>query len=136
MTGYHKLHNEVGRWAIRIDGKEVYQVGDCASWKYQYSSSDFGKTDVQTTKGMHDRDDLLRSLKEYLSLSIDKSVGAPDVVIRSLAILDGRLGRRRLYSMNTRETDHPLMKLCMSLRLETEGMKTKIGMPNEDARPE
>ena len=64
MTGYHKLHNEVGRWAIRIDGKEVYQVGDCASWKYQYSSSEFGKTDDQTTKGMHDRDDLLRSLKE------------------------------------------------------------------------
>jgi hypothetical protein len=31
MTGYHKLHNEVGRWAIRIDGKEVYQVGDCES---------------------------------------------------------------------------------------------------------
>ncbi len=126
MTGYHKTHNEAGRWAIRVDGKEIFKTDDWKSWKYKYHTEDKLENNVQE-KGLHERDDLLQSLREYLALSIDKAMESPDIVIKSLAILDRRVGKRKLTNMNIKDTEHALIKQCAKLRLESEGIQISCG---------
>ena len=131
MTGYHAKHNEIGRWAFRVDGTEVYDVGDLTSWGSNPVSVDpalsrqEGERDLRQ-KGLHDRDSLLESLREYLSLDIDAAHNSPDVVIRSLAILDRRTGKKRLRTLISVPIGHPLMRRCLELRCEAENIHMRL----------
>lgn len=129
MTGYHKFHNEVGRWAVKIDGEEVFGVGDCESWKYKHDERGSLKEQDHISKGFHERDDLLHSLKEFMSLPIDMALESNDVIIRSLSVLDKRIGKRRLKTLRIHDTDHDLVRRCLLLRRECE--EKKSGPPNK-----
>jgi hypothetical protein len=73
--------------------------------------------------------DYHRLLWDSLALSIDDASGSEAVLIRALAMLDRRLGKRRLRAFRLRDNEHPLVRQFYLLRCESEGIKPA----NEDA---
>ena len=127
MTGYHGTHNEAGRWSIQIDGVEIAGAGDRNSWQ---SNRARGNSDVSweegdaevRSKGLHDRNSVLHSLREYLNLSIEDAHDSPDALIRSLAILDHRTGKARLQELRSSLLSTPLEERCLKFRCDAEGI--------------
>ncbi|AVV83514.1 hypothetical protein SPWS13_1721 [Shewanella putrefaciens] len=55
-------------------------------------------------------------------LTIDESISSEDPLIQSLAMLDKRLGKRRLKSIDQAKL-HSLAKKLLTVRLESEGVR-------------
>jgi hypothetical protein len=140
MTGYHFSHNEVGRWAVVIDGEEAGGIGEITSWQNNRWFKEPGITQEEAAgelraKGLHTRDHFVDALREYLSLPIEKALDSPDVVIRSLAILDSRTGKRRLRAICERGIDHTLERQCLALRCEADGVRAGAACTMKKAKP-
>jgi len=65
------------------------------------------------------------SLAEYLTLALDDALASDDLVHRALAVLDGRLGKRRLQSFPLRADESPLVRRLLDLRCEAEGVRRR-----------
>lgn len=65
---------------------------------------------------------LNRALFVSLSLSIDEMLRSENGVIRALAMLDSRLGKRRLRSLVLSDGALPLERTLYALRCEAEGI--------------
>jgi hypothetical protein len=56
------------------------------------------------------------SIHEYPSLSLAEALESDDFVHRALAMLDRRLGQRRLASLELRADEHPLVSQLLEFR--------------------
>ena len=65
--------------------------------------------------------DLPAAAWEYLNLSIDDAMASENTVIRALAMLDKRLGRRRLVTLDP-SSETPLVATLLRFRLEVAGL--------------
>jgi len=72
-------------------------------------------------KGEFSRADFLDACREFISMNIDEALKSDNPVIRAFAMLDRRLGKRRLKLID-RENLHPLVSKCLNFRLECEGI--------------
>jgi len=61
-------------------------------------------------------------LHDYLRLPITAALTAPDPVMRGLAVLDSRVGKRRLRLLAAHPDEHPLVRVFVALRCEAEGV--------------
>lgn len=111
LTRYHKVHNSYGRAAILLDGKELVCFSwiemirkECAVnevWQQDRSQSNLGLYD--TMKPQWDANctycdcDFLNSVLEFRNLSIQDALNSDDYIIKILAILDKRIGKRTLH---------------------------------------
>jgi hypothetical protein len=129
VTRYKDSHDEAGRWALRIGGKEVGGIGDYSSegrfWDLKETGEFSDKycrdiNKVQTEAGSHDLVLFNDSLYNYLNLTINDAIQSKDIVIKSLAMLDKRLGKRRLREIVIDESWYPLVKECFNYRCEME----------------
>lgn len=69
------------------------------------------------------RQDVYEACWSYVhNLTIDESISSEDPLIQSLAMLDKRLGKRRLKSIDQAKL-HPLAKKLLTVRLESEGVR-------------
>jgi hypothetical protein len=75
-----------------------------------------------TQRGFFFRQTFVAALVEYLNLPIDKAILSPNVIIRSIAMFDRRLGKRRLATMRFSEDENPLVKSFYAIRCEAEGI--------------
>ena len=73
--------------------------------------------------------DFTRALYEYLNLSIDAALVSDNPVIRSLAVLDKRFGKRRLIEYDD-SAEHPLVRMLYQFRCKAEGLNTTPEQPN------
>ena len=58
----------------------------------------------------------------YSSLSIEEALSSENVIIRAYAMLDRRLGKRRLKELKFNENTHPLILDFYKIRCEVEGI--------------
>jgi hypothetical protein len=65
--------------------------------------------------------DFMKACWNYLQLNIQEAIENENPIIQSLAMVDKRLGKRRLAEININQL-HPLTKLFLSIRLQTENM--------------
>lgn len=94
LTRYHTVHNAYGRAAIRMDGREIVYF----AWPAIYRQES----------------DLRRLWEETSQWSYD------DPIIRILAILDRRVGRRTLQKIRQQAPDlPPWVRQFYDLRLST-----------------
>ncbi len=63
-----------------------------------------------------------RALWDSLSLSIDDMLHSENGIIRALAMLDRRLGKRRLLALDLPDDELPLVRTLYALRCEAEGI--------------
>jgi len=75
-------------------------------------------------EGEFSRFDLHNCCFEYLNLTVEDCLAHPSPLINLLAVLDRRLGKRRLPTLVERK-HHPLVMRLLEFRLTEEGFKFK-----------
>ena len=129
MTRYHDAHDDEGRLCIRVDGKEYlnscfdnirYQTPD-GVWHWREKAD-------QNEKGLFDNLDVLKALDTYLDeLSLDEALASDNPLIRLFAVLDRRVGKRRLPALAAAmETEPEWLQFFYWLRLDAEGYKPHV----------
>ena len=117
LTRYHKVHDSYGRAAILLDGKELV----CFSWIEQYRqeqqvSAKYAEDGSKGWFALYDELkpawtetctlcewDFLSAVLEFRNLSIQDALNSEDYIVRILAILDKRVGKRTLQKIKQAE---------------------------------
>lgn len=148
VTRYGWTHDEDGRAWVTFDGQEVvnfcfwtfhnryYQLAEeirkiSGTERYR----DLPRQDVDTAgseareilhqQGIFSEDEFLDALRDYLQLSVDDTLQSGNPLVRALAMLDRRLGKRRLQLLRLQGgVEHPVVRQFLGLRLQAEGMES------------
>lgn len=108
LTRYHDVHDAYGRAAVRLDGRELV----CFSWIEMYRqegdvhqkwevTGEWDYTDKVLkekwdSNGTYCEMDFLNAALEFVQMPIDEALVSENYIIRIFAIMDRRVGRRRL----------------------------------------
>ncbi|MBK8983879.1 MAG: hypothetical protein IPM38_16565 [Ignavibacteria bacterium] len=115
---------------ITIDKAEIANFSTSDNFrKFEWDTPDIDKripAEERTEgnaveKGEFSRADFLDACREFSSMKIDEALKSDNPVIRSFAMLDRRLGKRRLKLIDS-ENLHPLVLKCLNFRLECESI--------------
>ena len=134
-TSYSKSPDHEGRAAIRYDGKEVIKGGYYQNWtkaesfpkdeKYERRmSEEFAFMDDTAIKlGVFDQTCFYKAFDEFDNQSIEKSLYSENLLVRIFAVLDRRVGKRKLISMKeTIENEPDTFKEFFAIRMNAEGI--------------
>lgn len=134
---YRKVHDEPGRVWFTFARRQILQLAD-STFEYEYyghvhdmkqlGSSVYEAHDqareITTRKGNFARFDFARALNEYLSLSIDDALESENVLHRALAMIDRRIGKRRLLTIaEAIELENPVVQVLLRVRCDAEGIR-------------
>jgi hypothetical protein len=138
-TRYRSAHDQVGRGSITVDGKEVWSMGSTNFWACEYdmiqkiayeqqlSPADaqiIAKTELEKD-GILSHWDFYETLENYCNTSIDQSIASENILNQSLAVLDSRIGKRRLEKFNA-SACHPMVQYFYNLRCQAEGISLTL----------
>ena len=136
-TRYRKAHDGYGRVAILVDGKEVVNMPFTVEDKgyaevYSHKPSETGKSYAELHQevkikyneaGLFYPGDFGTALDSYLSNPISDSLKSDDWLVRLLAILDRRVGKRTLLKLKSDITQlPPWLQEFYHLRFESESL--------------
>lgn len=111
VTSYSKSPDHEGRAAIRYDGKEIIKGCYWNNWtkahlfpkdeKYQKRMiiNNAFIDDTALKLGVFDQRCFYRAFDEFDNQSIEASLLSEDLIVKIFAILDRRIGKRRLMKM-------------------------------------
>jgi hypothetical protein len=122
------LSSAMTRGWLTWDGEEILNFSTINWLKAAHeiqntSGSTFDATrDYLHEQGDYSRFDFTDALEEYLSLSIGSALQSNNMLIRALAMLDRRVGKRRLKGLQFDTTEYPLVKQLYTLRCAAEGI--------------
>jgi hypothetical protein len=141
MTGYRWNRDREGRAWITVDGAEVHNfctftqwrdaanlADDLAALKSQPSLSDRHEayreaTSILQERGVLSQGQFAQALADYCDLPLEQALESPVMLHRALAVLDRRLGKRRLKVLELRTDEHVLVAKLLALRRESEGLR-------------
>jgi hypothetical protein len=130
-TRYRGAHDEVGRAWVTFDRVEIHSACDLkgrneamkAAGRIQAANPlltsseawDLAWEEVWQA-GHETREQFHQALHASLQLSIDEAMASHDNLVHALAIVDKRLGVRRLRQVAIQEHTHPLAKRLLEIR--------------------
>ena len=133
-------NSSVGRSWVTFDKTQIANFETILSYKnygayYNIATdTDCSKHDIiDNTKrtpelpmerGEFSQFDFMTACWDYLQLNIDEALESENPIIKSIAMVDKRLGKRRLAEINISGL-HPLTKLFLNIRLNVESISTK-----------
>lgn len=130
---YRKSHDREGRIALRLDGSEILQSSYFVRWSARCEAErklrDAGETEhiwarsweEALESGEFDQHDFYRAFAEFDSQPIAESLSAENALVRMLALLDRRTGKRTLEKLRTQiAADQPWLQMIYCLRLAAE----------------
>ena len=137
-TSYSKCPDHEGRAAILLDGKEVIEGSYCEQWSkadllpkdetlQKRLNNEFPFIDETALKyGQFDQRCFYTAFEKFDNQSIEKSLESDDLLVRIFAVLDKRVGKRRLerLSENTDDKDE-IFRRFLHIRMKAEGMSIK-----------
>lgn len=136
VTGYHDRRSVKARSGeITVDGKPVLELSydrfcrESDGWFASVRGDQkfgawVGPSSAETEWSEHQKDEihppqqLGEAMRAYLAMPIEEALLAGNPFIRALAIIDRRVGRRRLESLEIGEGDHSLVREFYRLRME------------------
>ena len=134
-TSYSRSHDHEGRAAIRYNCKEIIKGCYYHNWtkaasfpkdeKYERRiSEEFAFMDDTAIKlGVFDQICFYEAFKEFDNQSIEKSLCSENLLVRIFAVLDRRVGKRKLISMKeTIENEGDTFKEFFAIRMNAEGI--------------
>ena len=132
---YRESHDQEGRAAILLDGKEGISGGYYRNWtvshlfpkddKYEKRiGQEFAFIDDTALKlGVFDQRCFYCAFDEFDNQSIEESLKSEDLIVRIFAILDRRVGKRRLIAMKDMISEESeVFQLFYEIRSKAEGM--------------
>lgn len=134
LTRYHEVHNAYGRAAILLDKRELV----CFSWIEMYRqerdmSELYKRTGKYGDKSLYKKwdesctyyeMDFLTAALEFIDMQIQDALKSENSIIRILAVMDRRVGRRTLQSLD--ESSFPeWARVFYRLRLQAENMNSE-----------
>lgn len=137
-TVYSKCPDHEGRAAILVDGVEVlkssYYEYAPVYWALQSELRRLEEADwreaaqkaEQTVldRGLFDQRDVYAAFQEFDNQSIEASLSSENPIVRIFALLDRRLGKRRLAALeDTMEQELDWVRPFYRLRMEAEGLR-------------
>ncbi len=150
-TRYRKDHDREGRGWITVDGIQVFDMSTLRAWAEQHAMTRqtlgvherwkwehwpyrghsgywdhwYNTAEAERlAQGVLTRWDFNQALFDYLNLSLEDALAASNIVIRALAMLDRRLGRRRFEKIQISGDEHPLVRGLYELRGMAEDWST------------
>ena len=72
---------------------------------------------VLREKEIHRPKDFGDAMRAYLDMPVGEALESQDPLVRAFAIVDRRLGKRRLAKLELQESEHSLVKAFHKLRL-------------------
>ena len=145
-TRYRKSGDAEGEAWITLDGVRFWSMGSlsylaakgseatrireeqgCEDFRQPEQYLGYMAAECQAHAGAHDAGifakwDVNRALFDYLNLSIDSAMSSDDPIIRGFAMLDERLGKRRLEKLRDK-IEHPFVRALYDLRCRAESTK-------------
>lgn len=134
-TSYRKSPDHEGRAAIRYDGKEI--IKGCywnnwmkaglfprdEKWERRMAVENAYMDDVALKLGVFDQRCFYQAFEEFEHQSIEESLVSDNLIIRIFAILDRRIGKRRLLLMQETINDEPeTFREFFAIRAKAEGL--------------
>jgi hypothetical protein len=113
---------EDSRGWFTVDKREI---ANYSSLLYPY----WGTSDPPQ-KYVSEKGEFEQALGSMLSLSVNAMLVSENEVLRALAMLDRRLGKRRLRTLHLGDDEHPLVRLFYGLRCEAEGIEKPVAVPS------
>ena len=111
LTRYHDVHNAYGRAAIRLDGTELVVFSWIDQYRQEFETDRLVRENdiayeaaVEELKPKFDANctysemDFLSAALDYRDLSIQDALHSENLIIRVLAILDKRAGKRTIQA--------------------------------------
>ena len=136
MQLYSRSHDHEGRAAIRYDGKEIIKGCYWYNWtkagqfpkdeKYERRMREENAfmDDTALKLGVFDQRSFYAAFQEFDQQSIEKSLKSENLIVRIFAVLDRRVGKRRLLMMkDTIEQGPNTFKEFYAIRARAEGIK-------------
>ena len=134
-TSYSRSPDHEGRAAIRYNGKEIIKGCYYHNWtkaasfpkdeKYEKRMKEaFAFIDDTAIKlGVFDQRCFYEAFDEFDNQSIEKSLYSENLLVRIFAVLDRRVGKRKLISMKeTIENEDDTFKEFFTIRMNAEGI--------------
>ena len=134
-TSYSRSPDHEGRAAIRYNGKEIIKGCYYHNWtkaasfpkdeKYEKRmKEEFAFMDDTAIKlGVFDQRCFYEAFDEFDNQSIEKSLYSDNLLVRLFAVLDRRVGKRKLVSMKeTIENEPETFKEFFAIRMNAEGI--------------
>lgn len=150
LTQYHGAHDHHGRFCIRVDGKE-YVHANPFNERYSFEEERKIKKELNIPRRewtgrefLYDKENRIiedqvsahmihenkmeiyhvtTAIEEYLNSDIQTSLASPNEMVRLLAVLDRRVGKRTLERLKNEVDNQPeWLKKFYLLRLEAEGI--------------
>lgn len=134
VTTYRKSHDQEGRAVILLDGKEILQ-GNYFNYNLKEHLLDqhhkYNKWQIvdETTLdlGMFDQRSFYNSFAQFDNQSIENSLNSDNLLVRIFAVLDRRVGKRRLIAMlDTIEDEPSVFRLFYFIRTQAEGINSSL----------
>ena len=152
LTRYHGAPDDYGRFCVRVDGKEYVPGNPYCYWHREYSlleqqlkaernipprewthhgmlheaENEAVEQEVRQiawNDGVFEDYELYRAIREYRESSISDSLHAANPLVRMLAVLDRRVGKRTLEKLRETVDEQPeWLRFFYRLRLEAEGI--------------
>ena len=134
-TSYSKSPDHEGRAAIRLDGKEIISGCYWNNWSKSHlfpkdetyqerMQSEFAFMDDTALKlGIFDQRCFYNAFREFDNQSIEESLVSEDLIVRIFAVLDRRVGKRRLLAMKDSIREEPeTFQMFYAIRVEAENL--------------
>lgn len=98
----------------------------CSKERQQLVNASNHAEEIMVSQNLFNSYHLYEPLLRYHTLSIDKALASENIIIRAYAMLDRRLGKRRLTHMHFNEETHPLIITFYNIRCGVEGLDSKF----------
>ena len=141
IVKYRKSHDSLGRAVITLDKEEicsmatiVLEMEQCKLVGFRLddeSLEEYLERDAEGYKtinenGFFNEFDFYEAVNIYLNASIEDAIKSDNILVRALAMLDKRLGKRRLKNIyEDIEKENDLVKKFYNIRVESENMILK-----------
>ena len=137
-TSYSKSPDHHGRAAIRLDGKELISGCYWNNWSKAHlfphdetyekrmTETDAYMDETALKLGVFSETSFYRAFQEFDQQSIDDSLNSDDRIVRIFAILDRRVGKRRLTNMyDELNPEDEIFNMFYSIRINAEKIVLK-----------